>query len=76
MSVLMSMESSSARASSALSTGVLPCLTTYFGPRTAWAGFTSMTWPVTSQSNSMRMAARWCALIVRTHLTPTKQVHV
>src|SRR5947199_9716327 len=31
--------SSSSRASSAVSTGVLPFFTTYLGPRTAWAGF-------------------------------------
>ena len=49
---LVSMESSRARASSLLSTGVLPFFTTYFGPRTAWAGFVSRTWPVTSQSNT------------------------
>ena len=54
------MLSSSSRASSAVSTGVLPFLTTYLGPRTAWAGFTSRTWPVTSQSKSMRSAARDC----------------
>jgi hypothetical protein len=41
-------------------TGVLPFFTTYFGPRTAWAGFTWMTWPSTSQSTSMRNAARCC----------------
>ncbi len=50
------MLSSNSRASSAVRTGVLPFLTTYLGPRTAWAGFTSMTWPTTSQSNSMRSA--------------------
>src|SRR5712692_4525888 len=56
----IAMLSSSSRASSAVSTGVLPFFTTYLGPRTAWAGFTSMTWPITSQSNSMRSAARCC----------------
>jgi hypothetical protein len=34
--------SSDVRASSAVSTGVLPFLTECFGPRTAWAGFTLM----------------------------------
>src|SRR5713226_10316794 len=58
--LVISMPSSNSRASSALSTGVLPFLTMYFGPRTAWAGFTSMIWPVTSQSKSMRSAARCC----------------
>ena len=57
------MLSSSSRASSAVSTGVFPFLTTYFGPRTAWAGFTSRTWPVTSQSKSMRSAARDCLTV-------------
>ena len=42
------MLSNGSRASSAVSTGVLPFLTTYLGPRTAWVGFTSRTWPVTS----------------------------
>jgi hypothetical protein len=40
------------RVSSAVRIGVLPVLTTCFGPRTAWAGLTGMTWPVTSQSKS------------------------
>src|ERR1039458_9949288 len=43
-----------------LNTGVLPFFTTYLGPRTAWAGFVSRTWPVTSQSKSIRSAARCC----------------
>lgn len=30
------------------------------GPRTEWAGLVSTTWPVTSQSNSIRIAARCC----------------
>jgi hypothetical protein len=38
-------------------------LTTCFGPRTAWAGLVATTWPVTSQSNSMRMAARRCLTV-------------
>ena len=32
----------------------------YFGPRTAWAGLWSSTWPTTNQSNNMRSAARCC----------------
>jgi hypothetical protein len=41
-------------------TVVLPAFTTCFGTRTACAGLVATTWPVTSQSNSMRMAARCC----------------
>jgi hypothetical protein len=33
-------------------------LTTCLGPRTAAAGFIGTIWPVMSQSNSMRTAAR------------------
>ena len=54
------MLSSSRRACSASSTVVLPVFTTCFGPRTACAGLVATIWPVTSQSNSMRMAARCC----------------
>ena len=42
------------------STGVLPVFTTCFGPRTAEAGFVGTTWPVISQSNSIRTAASCC----------------
>jgi hypothetical protein len=38
----------------------LPVFTTCFGPRTAAAGFIGITWPVMSQSNSMRTAASCC----------------
>ena len=41
------MVSMSRRAWSAVSTGVLPRLTTYFGPRTACAGLVAMTRPTT-----------------------------
>jgi hypothetical protein len=44
--VVASIESSSLRASSAESTGVLPRLTTYFGPRTELAGLDSRIPPV------------------------------
>jgi hypothetical protein len=37
----------------------LPFFTTCFGPRTAWAGLKSRIWPTTSQSNSIRSAAKW-----------------
>ena len=57
------MLSSKERASSAVSTGVLPLLREYLGPRTAWAGFSARTWPVTSQSNRMRRAARCCLTV-------------
>jgi hypothetical protein len=40
--------------------GVLPRLTTCFDPRTACAGLSARTWPMTSQSNSIRTAARCC----------------
>ena len=42
------------------STGVLPVFTTCFGPRTAAAGLVGTTWPVISQSNSIRTAASCC----------------
>ena len=48
------------RASAGESTGVAPFVTTCFGPRTAAAGFTGRTWLTTSQSPSMRIAARCC----------------
>ena len=54
------MASSSSRASSGVSTGVLPFLMTYFGPRTAAAGLKGISPPVTIQSNSIRIAARCC----------------
>ena len=44
-------------------TGVLPFLMTYLGPRTAEAGFTASTPPVTIQSNSIRIAARCCLTV-------------
>ena len=54
------MLSRSVRASSAERTGVLPFLTTCLGALTEAAGLTGRTWPVTSQSKSIRMAARCC----------------
>ena len=41
-------------------TGVARFVTTCFGPRTAAAGFTGRTWLTTSQSPSMRIAAKCC----------------
>jgi hypothetical protein len=55
-----SIESSSERASSCVRIGVLPFLIEYLGPRTGAAGFVATTWPTSSQSNSIRMAARCC----------------
>ena len=42
-----SIESSRVRASAGERTGVLPCLTTYLGPRTGAAGFKGSIWPTT-----------------------------
>src|SRR5229473_5335912 len=61
--VLLSIESSSLRASSADSTGVLPRFTTYFGPRTEAAGLTSRIPPVVRESNSCLIAARCCLTV-------------
>jgi hypothetical protein len=49
-----------ARASEGSSTEVCPDVTTCRGPRTEPAGLTGTTWPVTSQSNRWRIAARRC----------------
>jgi hypothetical protein len=57
------MLSSSCRASSASSTDVLPFLTMWRGPRTGAAGFWSITWPMMSQSNNLRVAARCCLTV-------------
>ena len=54
------MLSNSACVSCAVSTGILPPLTTYLGPRTATAGLNPTIWPTTSQSNSDGIAARCC----------------
>src|SRR5271155_2692190 len=62
-SVVTSMLSRSLRASSGVSTGVLPRLTACLGPRTECAGLIASTWPTTSQSNSMRTAARCCLTV-------------
>ena len=59
----ISMLSKSVLASLAESTGVFPFLTMCFGPRTELAGFPEMTWPVTSQSKSIRIAARCCFFV-------------
>jgi hypothetical protein len=59
---VVSIASSSARASPAANTGVLPFLTECFGPRTTLAGFVGITWPTTSQSNKPRRAANRCLI--------------
>ena len=62
-------------ASSALSTGVVPFLTTCFGPRTEAAGFNGMTPPVVSQSKSILIAAR-CCFTVGPRMRPAKLLDV
>jgi hypothetical protein len=60
MIVSVSMASTRSRTSCAESTGVLPVLTEWRGPRTDAAGFIGSTCPTTSQSNSDRSAAKRC----------------
>ena len=57
------MLASSCRACSSVSIVVLPRSTTYFGPWTAWAGLIARTWPTTSQSSSILIAAKCCLTI-------------
>ena len=59
----VSMCSRSFLASAGERTGVEPLVTTCFGPRTAAAGFTGRIWLTTSQSQSMRIAARCCLTV-------------
>src|SRR5438105_3285733 len=56
--VSVSIESKSSLVSSRVSTGVLPRFTTCFGPWTECAGLVGTTCPTTSQSKSIRTAAR------------------
>ena len=58
--VLLFILASRAVASSEESTGVEPLPTECRGPRTECAGLVGTTWPVTSQSNNMRIEARCC----------------
>src|ERR1700740_1926396 len=53
----LGIESSSVLASSRLQTGVLPFLTTYFGPRTECAGFDGVICRTTKKSYNIRTAA-------------------
>ena len=57
---LVSIVSRSFLASAGERTGVDPLVTTCFGPRTAAVRFVRRTWLTTSQSPSMRIAARCC----------------
>lgn len=56
----MSIASSIALASSAVSTGVFPLCTECRGPRTELAGLKDTIWPTTSQSKRTRSAAKCC----------------
>src|SRR3979411_1796548 len=56
-------EFSSVLASSRLQTGVLPFLTTYFGPRTECAGFDGVICRTTRKSYSIRTAASFCLMV-------------
>src|SRR5208283_565541 len=53
----LGIESSNVLASSRLQTGVLPFLTTYFGPRTECAGFDGVICRTTRKSYNIRTAA-------------------
>src|SRR5258707_12377639 len=59
----LGIESSSALASSRLQAGVLPFLTTYFGPRTECAGFDGVICRTTRKSYSIRTAASFCLMV-------------
>src|SRR6266481_5027343 len=59
----LGIESNSVLASSRLQTGVLPFLTTYFGPRTACAGFDGVIWRTTRKSYNIRTAASFCLTV-------------
>src|ERR1700719_595278 len=54
----LGMESRSVLASSRLQTGVLPFLTTYFGPRTECAGFVGVICRTTRKSYRIKCAPR------------------
>src|SRR6266436_9796969 len=56
-------ESRSVLASSRLQTGVLPFLTTYFGPRTECAGFDRVTCRTTRKSYNIRTAASFSLMV-------------
>jgi len=58
MTVVVSIASMSCRASAGSSAGVSSRRTMWRGPRTAAAGVVGMIWPMTSQSNKWRSAAK------------------
>src|SRR5262249_5739459 len=60
---LLSMDSSSLRACSAVISGVFPPTTSYRSARTESAGLRTITWRVTSRSKNLRMAARASFLV-------------
>src|SRR5271166_664919 len=59
----LGIDSRSVLASSRLQTGVLPFLTTYFGPRTECAGFDGVICRTTRKSYSIRTAASFCLMV-------------
>src|ERR1700680_4596375 len=59
----LGIESNSVLASSRLQTGVLPFLTTYFGPRTECAGFDGVICRTTRKSYNIRTAASFCLTV-------------
>src|SRR6476659_1109919 len=59
----LGIESSNVLASSRLQTGVLPFLTTYFGPRTECAGLEETICRTTIKSYNIRTAASFCLTV-------------
>src|ERR1700682_6083154 len=59
----LGIESNSVLASSRLQTGVLPFLTTYFGPRTECAGFEGVICRTTKKPYTIRTAASFCLTV-------------
>jgi len=51
-----------------------PLMTEWRGPRTACAGLAGITWPVTSQSNSIRMQARCCLTVGAERTRPSSLI--
>ena len=58
------------------STGVLPVLTTCLGARTELAGLKGRTRPTTSQSKSIRSAARCCLTLAGASGPDGPNVHI
>jgi hypothetical protein len=59
----LGIDSNSALAPSRLQTGVLPYLTTYFGPRTECAGLDGVICRTTRKSYNIRTAASFCLMV-------------